>query len=310
MEVQVRPLCPELRKKAELELNETPKKLEDGIRHLKEWIKKQPHLIARTEDQWLAAFVRGCKHSLERAKEKMDLYYSLRNISPDLFAFRPRDPRFRELMKSGAVLVLPKLARPEDPRVVLVKPSLYDPNKITMSEFFSFCHIIQQIMYLEDDNFLVNGAINIVDLEGITTTHFLQMTPTQIKKLIIAGQDASPLRLKTLHYINSLPVFESIFNFAVKLLNEKHRKKIFVHSRDMTVLYEHIPKETLPVEYGGNGGTAEEITDYWMKKIDEYESWLDDDMKYGTDETKRPGNPKTPERMFGVQGSFRKLDVD
>lgn len=46
--VSVRPLCPELEQKARLELNETPKKLEEGIHHLKEWIAKQPHLRART----------------------------------------------------------------------------------------------------------------------------------------------------------------------------------------------------------------------------------------------------------------------
>lgn len=44
----VRPLTPELMQKAVVELNETPKKLEDGIQHLKEWINKQPHLKART----------------------------------------------------------------------------------------------------------------------------------------------------------------------------------------------------------------------------------------------------------------------
>lgn len=44
----VRPLSPELAEKARVELFEEPKKLEDGIQHLKEWIAKQPHLKART----------------------------------------------------------------------------------------------------------------------------------------------------------------------------------------------------------------------------------------------------------------------
>ena len=49
----VRPLNPELKSKAEVELNETSKKLEDGIKHLKEWISKQPHLRARIGKQFL-----------------------------------------------------------------------------------------------------------------------------------------------------------------------------------------------------------------------------------------------------------------
>lgn len=46
--MSVRPLPPELADKARHELNEDPKRLEDGIQHLKEWISKQPHLRART----------------------------------------------------------------------------------------------------------------------------------------------------------------------------------------------------------------------------------------------------------------------
>ncbi|KAJ8726243.1 hypothetical protein PYW07_000941 [Mythimna separata] len=306
----VRPFNPDLKLKAEVELNETPKKLEEGIKHLKEWISKQPHLRARTDDQWLAAFLRGCKHSLERAKEKIDLYYSLRTLAPDMFSLRPKDERFKYLLRTGAGLVLPKLASPLEPRVVIVKPALYDPSKITTIEFASFAHCFQQVKYLEDDAFMVNGCINIIDLDGITMAHFAQMTPTVVKKLIVAGQDASPLRVKGVYFINTMPAFERIFNLVIKLLNEKHQKRLHMYSKDLTTLHKHVPLEIWPKEYGGEGGTKQEIIDFWLKKFDDYGDWFDEDLKFGTDESKRLGKPKTTESMFGVQGSFRRLDVD
>lgn len=47
-----------------------------------------------------------------------------------------------------------------------------------------------------------------------------------------------------------------------------------------------------------------------MKKVEEYSSWFDEDSKYGTDESKRPGKPNSAADMFGVDGSFRKLNLD
>ena len=47
-----------------------------------------------------------------------------------------------------------------------------------------------------------------------------------------------------------------------------------------------------------------------MKKIDEKRDWLKEQEKYGVDESKRPGKPKTPVDLFGMDGSFRKLNVD
>lgn len=46
--MSVRPLPPDLQKRAIAELNEDPKRVQEDICHIKEWLKKQPHLTART----------------------------------------------------------------------------------------------------------------------------------------------------------------------------------------------------------------------------------------------------------------------
>ncbi|XP_028175891.1 alpha-tocopherol transfer protein-like isoform X1 [Ostrinia furnacalis] len=305
----VRPLPPDLAKKAKSELTEDPKRLQDGIDHLKDWIDKQPYLRARTDDQWLIAFLRGCKHSIERAKEKIDLYYSLRSTAPEFYLPKHTDQKFIELIKAGVVLILPKTVGPAGQRVTLVRASQYDPERFSLNEFLSVSLVIKQILYLEDDAFVVAGAINVVDLEGATLAHFVQMTPTQMKKMVVLEQDASPLRVKSAHYLCTPPGFETVFNMGKKILSEKHKNRIYIH-KNKEELFDYVPKEIMPVEYGGNGGTVDEIIDYWIKKIQEYRSWLDEDLQYGTDEHLRPGSPKTAENMFGVEGSFRQLEFD
>lgn len=46
--MSVRPLPPDLQEKAITELNEDPARVQEDISHIKEWIKKQPHLNARS----------------------------------------------------------------------------------------------------------------------------------------------------------------------------------------------------------------------------------------------------------------------
>lgn len=96
------PLCPELVKISETELGEVPSRIESDIEHLRQWLLKQRHIKARVDDKFLFAFLRGCKFSLERVKEKIDMYYTIRTHVPEFFSNRdPNDPKIQHAMKQG-----------------------------------------------------------------------------------------------------------------------------------------------------------------------------------------------------------------
>ncbi|CAH2066480.1 unnamed protein product, partial [Iphiclides podalirius] len=306
----VRPLPAELAEKACMELNEEKSKLEESLQHLKEWLSKQPHLRARTDDQWLVAFLRGCKFSIERTKEKIDLYYSLRATAPELYPLKYNEPKFLEILGLGVLLVLPRTSNPADPRVLLMRAGAYDPEKYSVTDVMSVNVVIQKILLMEDDNFVVAGGVSIMDLQYATMAHFTQISPMIMKKMTVAFQEATPIRMKGAHYLNAPSGFETIFNFMKNFLNEKNKKRLYVHTKDSDSLYKYVPKEILPVEYGGNGGTIQELIEWNKKKVLEYSAWLEEDLQLGTDESKRPGKPKTAEDIFGVEGSFRQLQFD
>jgi hypothetical protein len=53
------------------------------------------------------------------------------------------------------------------------------------------------------------------------------------------------------------------------------------------------------------------VPDELKMKIEARRDWLIESEQYGSDEKKRPGGkPKTQEDLFGLEGSFRQLNVD
>lgn len=118
--MMIRPLTKELQAKAIAELNENPTRIQEDIQYIKEWLLQQKYIKARTgknnfqifiniyiifvDDQWLLSFLRGCKFSLERTKEKLDMYYTMRGLVPEFFKNRdPFSPQVQEVLKCGLV---------------------------------------------------------------------------------------------------------------------------------------------------------------------------------------------------------------
>ncbi|CAH0726594.1 unnamed protein product, partial [Brenthis ino] len=302
----VRPLTPALAEKARIELNEDPKRLEEGIRHLKQWILKQPHLRARTDDQWLAAFVRGCKYRLDQSKSKLDLYFSMRSTAPYLYSVKYFEPKAMDILNLGAILLLRKTKKPDDPRVILLRVGQYDTNEYTFLELMSVLTLQEQICFMEDDNLVVAGTVNVVDLAGTKLGHYTQTSIKQLKNLITANQEAVPIRIRAVHFLNTPPFFETFFSIAKRFLNEKTKKRIMIHGKNIESLHEHVSKDILPKEYGGTGDSIEECIDYWKTKMRDYSSFFEDDLKYGSDESKRNKIP----RSTTIDKTFRGLEID
>lgn len=118
----IREISDVLQKKAAVELNEVPERIEADLKALKEWIQMTPHLKARTEDQFLVAFLRGCKYSLEKAKKKLETYYSVRQALPEMMhAKDPSEKKMLEIVRLGVGLPLPSTKTLDGPRVLLIR---------------------------------------------------------------------------------------------------------------------------------------------------------------------------------------------
>ncbi|XP_075167489.1 retinol-binding protein pinta-like [Haematobia irritans] len=309
----IRPLSEALQKVAIEELNEDPKRIQDDLNNFKEWIKQQPHLRARMDDQFLIAFLRGCKYSLEKAKTKLDNFYTYKEKYPDLLK-RPNieDPKVRELIRLGILLYLPEPLTECGPRLVLVRNGAYDPNKFSFSELAQMRTLIQDIVLMEDDTAIVGGIIFILDFSDVSVSHLFQVNPGVMRKVSKYTEEALPLRVKASHFIDTPSAFEPIFNWIKPLMPQKMQDRLYVHGSKREELFNIIPKKFLPKDYGGENLSVQELIDMWEEKILSYADFFKEEEKYGVDESLRVQQEatKSADTSAGLTGSFRKLVVD
>ena len=85
-------------------INEDPRNRETDLKAIKEWIKKQPHLskYIRQDDDFLLWFLRGTKFSLEKAKEKIENWNTIRSMCPEFFTqWDPEEKKNDYMIKRG-----------------------------------------------------------------------------------------------------------------------------------------------------------------------------------------------------------------
>lgn len=252
-ELKIRRINAELQKIANEELNELPERVGADIEALRTWIKQQPHLRARDDDQFLLSFLRGCKFSLEKAKSKIDKFYTLRTKYPDFFgAFDADEATIRAIINAGweikrfnciwfkkiihiyawiyvlnsIILLLPKPLHEHGARIILIRQGALPADKYTIEHFIRAVSHLQEIIIREDDHAIISGVISIIDIEDCTTAHVMQMTPSVMKKMSVHAEEAVPLRPQQQHFIHIPSGFETVFNAMRPLMTKKQQNRV------------------------------------------------------------------------------------
>lgn len=86
--------------------------------------------------------------------------------------------------------------------------------------------------------------------------------------------------------------------------------QIHFHS-SMESAKKYLPIDALPKENGGKAGSIEELRDVSVKKIEDFREWFLEDERVGrVNESLRIGKCKTSNDLFGIDGNFKKLELD
>lgn len=87
--------------------------------------------------------------------------------------------------------------------------------------------------------------------------------------------------------------------------------QFLVHQNQDTLL-DHVDVEVLPLEYGGTAGKFDDLEEEWREGIVKRRKWFEqqETVKASGDGLKQISHSCGFEDIIGIEGSFRKLEID
>ncbi|KPJ13319.1 putative oxidoreductase [Papilio machaon] len=168
----------------------------------------------------------------------------------------------------------------------------------------------------------VDTNITWKDFEGITLLNRVS-EPEEIAELIaylasdkargITGSnfEAILVKLKGLHFINAPSFIDKILLMMRPFMKKELMDILCVHQVGSKTLDKYVPMEALPSDAGGSCKTTKEYHEAAIAKMNANKEYFIFENKKRAVEALRPGKPKTISDIFGgVEGSFKKLDID
>lgn len=292
----------------EEELKRNPELRKDDIQMLKEWCCKQPHLPPTTESE-LALFLHSNYYRLEPTKATIDTYYTVRSHVPEFFS--NRDPlgtkELRKSFQTVSCMVL-KGTTKDGHKIIFGRLIDPEPSHYVYNDGMKYLNMIIDLwLYMEGTT---QGHIILFDMTNVGFGHAGRLSPLGLKKFLYYLQEGLPVRLKGMHFMNTSAVMDVILNMMKPFMKKELMDMLFMHSTADS-LAKHVPLDVLPNEVGGKAGPLMELHEAEIKKLEERRDWFqqEENLKR-VNESLRPGKGKTATDLFGVEGSFKKLEID
>ncbi|XP_018400279.1 PREDICTED: alpha-tocopherol transfer protein-like isoform X2 [Cyphomyrmex costatus] len=217
----------------------------------------------------------------------------------------------------------PHLPKIEDSFLVLFLHSNYyqmEPTKNTIENYYTIRTHLPEIFCNRDPleekglqqsfKTVIHGYILVIDADKFSFGHMMRTNPLEVKKHVYYIQEALPIRLKAIHVINAAPAAELLMKMAKPFMKNELMHIIRFHL-SLESLSEYIPVDALPNETGGKAGSVHKLAEIHKRKFEDYREWfLLDESTRRVNEALRIGKSKTVNDLFGIDGNFKKLDID
>ncbi|BES94785.1 transfer protein [Nesidiocoris tenuis] len=286
----------------EEEYRRCPEIKKSEVAMIQDWLAKQPHLPEISENH-IIVYLRACKFSLEKTKEAIDLNFTIRTRYPDFFSARRLD-KIPLTVKNLEVMASPEKDKNGNV-VVFFRLKPMELSEWSFADFTKLSFMSQDACNWELGS--APGYVFVHDIKNLTFGQIINSPISLIAASLKYSQEASACSIRGIHILNGGTIFEKLFTVIKPFLNQEVIDVMKVHPNynDMVAM---VGAQAVPKEYGGTGPSVSEGYERMIELIKKYQESLVEEESQRVDEKKRPEGSKAGD--FGIQGSFRKIEVD
>lgn len=291
----------------ENEYKKFPELKKDEVLKLMEWCKRQPHLPTLTELEIIIYF-HSCYNSFATTQSCIDTSLTIRTHCPEFFA--NRDVLGKDVVAQMNLMLftpLPGLT-PDGYKPIYAKLTDSDSSQFVYADALKLYIMISDLCIMDEGT--ANGYIIVMDMSGVTFGHLAKLGILTMKKFMMYLQEGMPVRLKGLHFINTVSFMDKILALMRPFMKKELMDVMQLHTT-VESFKKNVFPEQLPNDYGGTAGTFDELREKSYNHInDNRDFFLKEESERRVNEKLRPGKPKGAGDLFGVEGNFKKLDLD
>ncbi|KFM67274.1 Alpha-tocopherol transfer protein-like protein, partial [Stegodyphus mimosarum] len=180
----------------------------------------------------------------------MQKFYNLQNLYPDVYSnFVPSSTL--QVQSLEHLTALPYRGK-DRTVVIIVKMGNIDPSLASLEEILRFDLLILETLLLNRATQL-SGISVIFDLNGFFNQQIAMFTPRNIRMCMDVFQNASYMRVKNIHVINTPGLLYTLYRCLFPMMLEKYKDRTVAHFNDdnWESFHSYFPPEILPEEYGG-----------------------------------------------------------
>lgn len=208
---------------------------------------------------------------LEKAKELLVLNLKTRKSNPNLFENRDvLSDAYQQAFRTLQIFPMPKNT-PDNHKITISRLVDTDPDKYVYIDVIRsvVAMLDTRFVTVDDSNELIDGEIGINDMSGFGWYHFMKTVSNLsiMKKYMKYVQEAAPFKVVQNHFINCPATMEKFMALMKPFIKKEILETIKFHTNAESI-FEYLPKDLLPDEFGGTAGKCDDLHKDWLKIVE------------------------------------------